>query len=103
MSWASRRQAERARATQPAPGFLKPTLISLRPYRRRIAVAMVVLLAGLGTTLAGPAIVGYMINNGLVAHQSMMTVTICGIAYLAVSAAYFVLHPAADPPGLRYW
>ncbi len=90
MSWASRRQAERARATQPSPGFLKPTLISLRPYRRRIAVAMVVLLAGLGTTLAGPAIVGYMINNGLVAHQSMMTVTICGIAYLAVSAAYFV-------------
>ncbi len=91
MSWASRRQAERARASRPAPGFLKPTVKSLRPYRRRIAVAMVVLLAGLGTTLAGPAIVGYMINNGLVAHQSMMTVTICGIAYLAVSAAYFVL------------
>ncbi len=91
MSWSSRRQAERARATQRAPGFLKPTIKSLRPYRRRIIVAMIVLLAGLGTTLAGPAIVGYMINNGLVAHQSMTTVTICGIAYLAVSAAYFVL------------
>jgi ATP-binding cassette, subfamily B, bacterial len=54
-------------------------------------VAMVVLLAGLGTTLAGPAIVGYLINNGLMLHHSMRIVTICGIAYLAVSAAYFVL------------
>jgi ATP-binding cassette, subfamily B, bacterial len=74
-----------------APGFLKPTVKSLRPYRRRIAVALLVLLAGLGATLAGPAIVGYMINNGLVLHQSMRTVTICGIAYVLVSAAYFVL------------
>jgi ATP-binding cassette, subfamily B, bacterial len=76
---------------QRAPRFLKPTLRSLRPYRRRIAVAMVVLLAGLGTTLAGPAIVGYMINNGLVEHHSMTIVTVSGVAYLAVSAAYFVL------------
>jgi ATP-binding cassette, subfamily B, bacterial len=91
MSWPSRRQAERARAVERAPGFLKPTIKSLRPYRGRITVALIVLLAGLGTTLAGPAIVGYMINNGLIAHQSMTTVTICGIAYLAVSAAYFVL------------
>ncbi len=64
---------------------------------------MVVLLAGLGATLAGPAIVGYMINNGLVAHQSMMTVTICGIAYLAVERGLLRPHPAADPPGLGYW
>jgi ATP-binding cassette, subfamily B, bacterial len=75
----------------PAPGFLKPTLKSLRPYRRRIAVALVVLLAGLAATLAGPAIVGYMIDNGLVLHHSMRIVTICGVAYVLVSAAYFVL------------
>jgi ATP-binding cassette subfamily B protein len=75
----------------PAPGFLKPTLKSLRPYRRRIVVALVVLLAGLAATLAGPAIVGYMIDNGLVLHHSMRIVTICGVAYVLVSAAYFVL------------
>ena len=77
--------------TQRAPGFLGPVVSSLRPYRRRIGVALVVLLAGLSATLAGPALVGYAINNGLVAHHSMRTVDIAGAAYVAVSFAYFVL------------
>ena len=61
------------------------------PTARRIAVALVVLLAGLATTLAGPALVGYAINDGLVLHHSMRTVNIAGAAYVAVSIAYFVL------------
>ena len=74
-----------------ATGFLGPVLSSLRPYRRRIGVALLVLLAGLGTVLAGPALVGYTINDGLVHHRSMRTVDIAGAAYVAVSIAYFVL------------
>ena len=73
------------------PGFLGPVVSSLRPYRRRIAVALVVLLAGLATTLAGPFLVGYAINNGLTQHHSMRTVDIAGAIYVAVSLAYFVL------------
>lgn len=68
-----------------------PVLTSLRPYRRRILVAVAVLVAGLGTTLAGPALVGYAIDNGLVLHHSLRIVNIAGAAYVVVSVAYFVL------------
>jgi ATP-binding cassette, subfamily B, bacterial len=73
------------------PGFLGPMVSSLRPYRRRIWLAVAVLVAGLGATMAGPALVGYAINNGLVRHHSMRIVDIAGAAYVAVSLAYFVL------------
>ena len=72
-------------------GLWTVVLRSLHPYRGRIAVALVVLLAGLATTLAGPALVGYAINDGLVVHHSMRAVNIAGAAYVAVSMAYFVL------------
>jgi ATP-binding cassette subfamily B protein len=42
-------------------------------------------------TLAGPALVGYAINNGLVQHRSFRVINIAGAAYVVVSAAYFVL------------
>jgi ATP-binding cassette, subfamily B, bacterial len=71
--------------------FLGAVMSSLRPYRRRIFVALIVLLGGLATTLAGPALVGWMINDGLVHHHSMRVVTIAGAAYVAVSVGYFVL------------
>lgn len=74
-----------------SPGFLGPVVASLRPFRRRILIAVLVLLAGLGTTLAGPALVGWAINDGLVHHHSMRVVSIAGAAYVAVSVAYFVL------------
>lgn len=76
---------------QTARGFLRPVVASLRQYRRRIAVAFLVLLAGLGTTLAGPALVGFAINDGLVRHHSIRIVDIAGCAYVGVSIAYFVL------------
>ena len=75
----------------PPASFLGSVVSSLRPYRKRIVVALVVLLAGLATTLAGPALVGWMINDGLVHHHSMRVITIAGAAYVAVSVAYFVL------------
>ncbi|MGO9661448.1 MAG: ABC transporter ATP-binding protein [Acidimicrobiales bacterium] len=73
------------------PALWSVVFRSLRPYRKRIAVALVVLLAGLATTLAGPALVGYAINDGLVLHHSIRTINIAGAAYVAVSIAYFVL------------
>jgi ATP-binding cassette, subfamily B, bacterial len=73
------------------PGFLARFVSSLRPYRRRLALAVFVLLLGLACTLSGPALVAYAINEGLVAHHSMTTVDIAGSAYVAVSVAYFVL------------
>ena len=85
------RPARAATNAEGGPGFLGPVVASLRPFRRRIAIAVVVLVAALGTTLAGPALVGYAINNGLVHHHSYRVVDIAGAAYVAVSIGYFVL------------
>jgi ATP-binding cassette subfamily B protein len=90
LPWPRRRSAQDD-AADAAPGFVGPVVSSLRPYGRRIAVALAVLVAGLATTLAGPALVGWAINDGLVRHHSMRTVSIAGGAYVAVSIAYFVL------------
>jgi len=68
-----------------------PFVASFRPYRRRSAVAVLVLLVTLGTTLTGPALVAYAINDGLVMHHSMRVVDIAGVAYVVVSLAYFFL------------
>ena len=73
------------------PGLWGMVARSLKPYWRRIALAVVVLLAALGATLAGPALVGWAINHGLVEHRSMRVIDIAGGAYVAVSALYFVL------------
>jgi ATP-binding cassette subfamily B protein len=47
-------------------------------------------LGALATTLAGPSLVQYAINDGLVNHHSMRVVNIAGIAYLAVTAGSFL-------------
>src|SRR5579875_2035607 len=73
------------------PGLWGMVARSLKPYWRRIALAVVVLLAALGATLAGPALVGWASNHGLVEHRSMRVIDIAGGAYVAVSALYFVL------------
>ncbi len=84
--------ATSARPEPPPPQrLLRPLISSLRPYRRRLAVAVAVLLGALGATLAGPALVGYAINDGLVHHHSVRTVDIAGGAYVLVSLAYFFL------------
>ena len=87
---AGRRRPTRSRVEAP-PGFLRMVLASLRPYRRRIFLAVLVLLATLASSLAGPALVGYAINHGLVHHHSMRVVDIAGALYVALAASYFVL------------
>ncbi len=90
-----RRDGYRASQSDPAnwyvPGLWRMVAASLKPYWGRITLAVVVLLAALGATLAGPALVGWAINNGLVERRSMRVIDIAGGAYVAVSAAYFVL------------
>ena len=61
----------------------------MRRYRGRVLLALVTVVGALGTTLAGPALVEYLINDGLVRHHSMEVVDIAGGAYLAVAAASF--------------
>lgn len=73
------------------PGLWGMVAASLKPYWGRIMLAVIVLLAGLGATLAGPALVGWAINQGLVEHHSMRVIDFAGAAYVAVSGAYFVL------------
>jgi ATP-binding cassette subfamily B protein len=66
----------------------------LRPYRRRSITALVVLLCALAATLAGPALVEYAINDGLVNHHSMRVVNIAGACYLVAAVASYFLTSA---------
>ncbi len=61
----------------------------LRPYRRRLTVAAATLLGSLAATLAGPWIVSWMINNGLVGHHSLRVVEEAGVAYAVVALTFF--------------
>ena len=82
--------------------FLGAVMSSLRPYRRRIFVALVVLLAGLATTLAGPALVGWMINDGLVHHRSMPRCHNRRRRLCRREHWLFHPHPRANPNGLGH-
>jgi len=83
--------AGQARAKAAQRGPFSAMLAQLRPYRRRLAVAVLVVVAALGATLAGPALVAYAIDDGLVNHHSMRVVDVAGAAYVVVGIAYFVL------------
>ena len=61
----------------------------LRPYRRPLGWAFATLLGSLASTLAGPALVSYAINHGLVHHHDLRVIEGAGLAYLAVAVAYF--------------
>ena len=73
------------------PSILGELLSMLKPHRGRIAVALAVLLGALGATLAGPALVGYAINDGLVRQRSFGVVSAAGAAYAGVACAFFFL------------
>jgi ATP-binding cassette subfamily B protein len=62
----------------------------LQPYRRSLALAFVTLLGSLSATLAGPALVSYAINHGLVHHHDLHVVEAAGVAYLLVAVTFFV-------------
>ena len=76
---------------RPNQHLVRVSLAMLRPYRRRSIAALLVLVCALVSTLAGPALVEYAINNGLVNHHSMRVVNIAGACYLfAAVASYFL-------------
>jgi len=68
----------------------RAALTMMRPYRKRVALAGLAVVGALATTLAGPALVEYLINNGLVHHHSMRVVDTVGVAYLVVVVASFL-------------
>jgi ATP-binding cassette subfamily B protein len=70
--------------------ILRPALALLRPYRRDVAVAFLTLFGSLAAVLAGPALVSYAINHGLVHHHDFRVVEIAGGAYLLVAIAFYV-------------
>src|SRR5579875_2979539 len=79
-------------STTPTPSpvpVLRPMLAMLRPYQRSLALAFSTLLGSLGCTLAGPALVSYAINHGLVHHHDLHVVEGAGVAYLVVALAFF--------------
>ncbi|MCU1493329.1 MAG: ABC-type multidrug transport system ATPase and permease component [Acidimicrobiaceae bacterium] len=88
---ASGESAEAGGDRVPGRHLLRATLQMIAPYRRRAILGLVVLVASIATTLAGPALVEYAINDGLVHHHSMRVVDIAGASYLvAAIASYFL-------------
>lgn len=71
--------------------LLRASVAMVAPYRRRALLSLAILLAALATTLAGPSLVEYAINHGLVHHRSMRVVDVVGACYLAVAAASYLL------------
>jgi ATP-binding cassette subfamily B protein len=71
--------------------LVRESMRMLAPYRRRSIAALVVVIGALAATLAGPALVEYAINNGLVNHHSMRVVNIAGACYLVAAVASYFL------------
>ncbi|MCU1491441.1 MAG: hypothetical protein JWM85_2846 [Acidimicrobiaceae bacterium] len=71
------------------PRLVRASLEMMRPYRRQLVLALIVLVGALSCTLAGPALVSYAINHGLVRHHDYRVIEVAGIAYLAVALAFF--------------
>ncbi len=71
--------------------LLRASIAMVKPYRRRALLSLAVLLGALAATLAGPSLVGYAINHGLVHHRSMRVIDVVGACYLAVAAASYLL------------
>jgi ATP-binding cassette subfamily B protein len=92
MAMRSRRSKSDAHDARPMNRHLvRESMRMLAPYRRRSIAALVVVVGALAATLAGPALVEYAINNGLVNHHSMRVVNIAGACYLvAAIASYFL-------------
>jgi ATP-binding cassette subfamily B protein len=72
---------------------LRRTVAMLRPYRLRVAVTVVVMVLAALAILAGPALVGYGIDNGLRHHQSG-PLDRAALAYLLIAIAAVFLSRA---------
>ena len=62
----------------------------LRPYRRDVVMCVFVLIAWTVATVAGPTVIGYGVDHGLVKHDSAALMR-AAIAFAIVSIAVFVL------------
>jgi ATP-binding cassette subfamily B protein len=69
--------------------ILRPSLAMLGRYRRDVIVAGISLVGSLAATLAGPALVSWTINHGLVSHHSLRVIEEAGVAYVIVALAFF--------------
>ncbi len=69
--------------------ILRPSLGLLRPYRRDLAIALSTLLGSLACVLAGPALVSYAINHGLVHHRDARVIEVAGVLYLCLALGFF--------------
>ncbi len=69
--------------------ILRPSLGLLRPYRRDLAIALSTLLGSLACVLAGPALVSYAINHGLVHHHDARVIEVAGVLYLCLALGFF--------------
>jgi ATP-binding cassette subfamily B protein len=90
---AGRREAHRQdahRQAVPRQHLIRAAFAMMRPYRRRSLLALGSVLGALVTTLAGPSLVEYLINDGLVNHHSMRVVNIAGGLYVLAALASFI-------------
>ena len=62
----------------------------LRRYRLQVAAAVLVMILFAAATLAGPFLVRYGIDRGLVGHHSRAALDRAAIAYLAIAVAGLV-------------
>ena len=69
--------------------ILRPSLGLLRPYWRDLAIALSTLLGSLACVLAGPALVSYAINHGLVHHRDARVIEVAGVLYLCLALGFF--------------
>ncbi len=69
--------------------ILRPSLGLLRPYWRDLAIALSTLLGSLACVLAGPALVSYAINHGLVHHHDARVIEVAGVLYLCLALGFF--------------
>jgi ATP-binding cassette, subfamily B, bacterial len=77
------------KTAQPSQHLLRAGIAMMKPYRRKVIYAGISVVGALLTTLAGPSIVEYLINHGLVDHHSMRVVDIAGATYAVAAVASF--------------
>jgi len=81
---------EETLSRQDAERVVRRLVGMLRPYRARIVVVVIVLLAQVGTLLAGPALVRYGIDSGL-REQDAGALNLAVVVYLGMALAGLVL------------
>jgi ATP-binding cassette subfamily B protein len=90
MGWWGDAVPERDLTRDEASRVLRRLFRMLRPQRKGVIVASLILMAQAAAVLAGPALVGYGIDRGL-GHHDSHALNVAVVAYLGVAIAAFVL------------